>query len=136
MERQIVFNSIITPDGTRLVSRHRHDFVLHVDKNGQHYLIDGGNDYLKRSYDKQDYTEASLYMDDDYEEIRKYHCRGGRGKDGKQPLTWTPLCQMSQDWLKASVEYNTERGLENHFSTKLYQKELDYRKEKRIFTED
>lgn len=46
---EILYNSIITPDGTVLVSRHRHDFVSHTDsKNGQLYAVDGGNAYLRR----------------------------------------------------------------------------------------
>ena len=48
MARQIVLNSIMTPDGTVLISHHRHDYVTHLDKNGELYLVDGGTDYLKR----------------------------------------------------------------------------------------
>lgn len=124
--RQIVVNRIITPDGTELFSRHRHDYVSYTDKNGQHYSVDGGTDYLRRGFDKEDYTEASLYLDDDFEEIRKYYCRGGRGKDGKQPLKWTPLCEMSTEWLESCIQYNIEMGVTENI---LYQKELDYRTE-------
>lgn len=34
MERVIIQNAIRTPDGTFLVSKHRHDFVSYKDKNG------------------------------------------------------------------------------------------------------
>lgn len=46
--RTILRNSMLTPDGTHLISRHRHDYVTHEDKNGEHYMADGRNDYLRR----------------------------------------------------------------------------------------
>lgn len=134
--KQIVYNAIKTPDGTILESMHRHDYVEYVDKNSQFYMVDGGLDYLRRGYDINDFEELSLYIDDDFEKIRKAHKRGGRGKDGKQPLTWIPLCEMSNSWLDACIVYNTEKGMQNNFTTKLYVKELIYRKENNIFIED
>ncbi len=68
----IVVNSIITPDGTRLYSRHRHDYQSHTDANGKYYAVDGGLDYLKRNYDELDYTEASLFYGDPHSVIRKH----------------------------------------------------------------
>ncbi len=49
MEKRLIYNSIITPDGTVLVSRHRHDYNSHLDKNGLTYSIDGGTDYTRTS---------------------------------------------------------------------------------------
>jgi hypothetical protein len=68
----IVVNSIVTPDGTRLYSHHRHDYKSHIDKNGRYYAVDGGRDYLKRNYDELDYMEASLSYGDPHSEIRKH----------------------------------------------------------------
>jgi hypothetical protein len=48
MSDVIVLNSIRTPDGTLLVSRHEHDFVRYTDRNGLKYAIDGGNEILRR----------------------------------------------------------------------------------------
>ena len=61
---KIILNSIRTPDGTILVSTHRHDYVSYKDANGALYVIDGGNDYLKRNISGP-YEELSLYANDD-----------------------------------------------------------------------
>lgn len=49
MEKRIILNSIKTPDGTILVSRHRHDYVTYTDESRLEFSVDGGNEYLKRS---------------------------------------------------------------------------------------
>jgi hypothetical protein len=41
MEKRILRNSIITPDGTELVSRFTHDYVQHEDLNKELYINDG-----------------------------------------------------------------------------------------------
>ncbi len=45
----LIYNALRTPDGTVLTSRHRHDYVTHIDKNGKEYMIDGGLDYVRSS---------------------------------------------------------------------------------------
>lgn len=128
MKKEIVVNSLVTPDGTRLISHHRHDYKEYTDKNGLTYMIDGGTDYVRYTVHEEAPAKIeTLYFSDDIEDIRKYHCRGGRGKDGKQPLKWVPLCEMSNNWLKACVDYNIDRGLAYHTATLLYLRELDYR---------
>jgi hypothetical protein len=156
--KQIVYNAIKTPDGTILESKHRHDYVTYVDKNGSTYMVDGGHSYLRRSvptpkplkwyekilkflniknYDTNiQYDDISLTMDDDFEKIRKVHKRGGRGKDGKEELKWIPLYEMSNSWLDACVVYNTKLNMADNYATKLYLKEIEYRKENNIFIED
>lgn len=133
----LVVNARITPDGTRIQSKHRHDYVTHLDKNGYTYMVDGGigSFYVKYNVVKEaPDTPAYLYFRDPIEEIRKYHCRGGRGKDGKQELTWTPLCEMSNEWLKNCITYdNVSLGT---WYIKLYLRELQYRKHNGIFIKD
>jgi len=133
--RTIILNSIKTPDGTILVSRHRHDFVEYTDNNGHLYYVDGGNDYLRRGYGDV-YEECSLYSDDDFETIRKHYARGGRGKDGKQPLKWVPLCDMNDEWLANCIVYNEERGMGSSIANELYVKEQEYRKINNIKIEE
>lgn len=36
-EPKLLANRIITPDGTMLQSKHRHDYVTHIDANGKEY---------------------------------------------------------------------------------------------------
>ena len=134
--KSIVHNAIQTPDGTILESRHRHDWKEYTDANGNHYSVDGGMDYLRRGYTVQDYTEMSLYEDDDIEVLRKVVTRGGRGKDGKQPLTFTPICEMNDAWLEAAIQYNIDYGMGTMIMNKLYKREQEYRKQNNITIDD
>lgn len=132
-ERQIVLNRIMTPDGTIIVSRHTHDYVEHKDKNGYTYMVDGGNDYLRRTViDDAPYTEMSLYEDSPFDEIRENVCRGGRGINGDQPLIYVSLSRMSNEWLVNCVIYNTNIGFGNSISSRLYLREIQYRKDNNI----
>jgi hypothetical protein len=135
--KKIVLNQIRTPDGTILRSMHRHDYVTYVDKNGLEYMVDGGMSYLRRTvHEEAPFEELTIYEDAPFEVIRESLHRGGRGKDGRQPLTWVPLCEMSNSWLEACVVYNEERGLSDNFNTEMYRKEIEYRKENNIIIED
>ena len=134
--QQIVHNAIQTPDGTIIESRHRHDYVEYIDANGNEYMVDGGTDYLRRGYTVADYTEMSLYEDDDIEVIRKVVTRGGRGKDGKQPLTFTPICEMNDAWLQAAIDYNTDYGMGTSVMNRIYAREQEYRKQNNITIDD
>ncbi len=133
MEKRLILNRIRTPDGTILTSHHVHDYVTHVDKNGLEYMVDGGNEYLRRNVHKDHpYEELSIYSDAPFEVIRKHYCRGGRGKDNKQPLTWVPISKMSDEWLAACIPYNEKRGMGEGFAVQMYKKEQEYRKEHKI----
>ena len=134
--KHIVHNAIQTPDGTIIESRHRHDYVEYTDKNGYVYMVDGGTDYLRRGYERMDYTEMSLYEDDDFELIRKVVSRGGRGKDGRQPLTFTPICEMNDEWLEAAIQYNIDYGMGDMVMNRLYKREQEYRKQNNIIIDD
>lgn len=136
-KKQIVLNRIRTPDGTLLTSYHVHDYQTYIDKNGLEYMVDGGNEYLRRTVHKSfPYEEMSVYAEDPYELVRCSFHRGGRGKNGDEPLKWVPMSEMSDEWLKACIVYNEERGLKGCFANSMYQKELDYRKEKNIVIND
>ena len=125
---RLILNSLMTPDGTILTSRHVHDHVSHIDANGLMYSNDGGLDYQHRTVqDSAPYTDLSVYADDDYELVRKSFCRGGRGKKGDEPLKWVPMNEMSDEWLTACIAYNEERGMGGGFANQLYKKELEYR---------
>lgn len=91
-------------------------------------IIDGGTSYLRRG---GDYTEMSIYDDDPFIVIRRFLCRDNRGKDGKQPLTYVPLCKMSDAWLEAIISY-IQHIEPNNAHIQYYEMELQYRKENNI----
>jgi hypothetical protein len=90
----------------------------------RHSMIDGGSDYLRRG---GVFTEMTVYEDDPFEVIRRFLCRGSRGIDGDKPLTWVPLFAMSNNWLKAVIEYDP-----SNYYNKWYYMELDYREDNKI----
>jgi hypothetical protein len=128
--KRIIVNQIRTPDGTILKSMHRHDYVTYTDQNGLEYMVDGGTDYLRRNvHESAPHEEITIYEDAPFEVIRENVCRGGRGKDGTQPLTWVPMSQMNDNWLAACIVYNEERGMGDSFANSMYKKEQEYRNE-------
>lgn len=105
VEPRILANRIQTPDGTILQSYSRHDYKVHVDANGHTYGIDGGLEYLKRTWSEgaPRATDMSLYTDDPHEVIREVVSWGTRGINGDEPLKYVPLMRMENDHLKACL---------------------------------
>lgn len=104
-EPKILVNMISTPDGTTLVSNHRHDYVTYRDKNGLIYMVDGGNDYLRRTvHEDHPYTEMSVYSTDDHLLKRNTFTWGTYGKDGKSPLRRVLLKLLAKDHIEAILE--------------------------------
>lgn len=130
-ERFIVSNRIKTPDGTILISRHVHDYVGHEDKiTKSHYAADGGKDYCKRVADARfGYEELSVYSDENFELVRHVFEWGSRGADGKQPLQWVTLRNMTDEHIKNVLltQHQIASGIAD-----LFQKELTYRMKKKI----
>jgi hypothetical protein len=131
MERQLVYNAIRTPDGTILVSYHRHDYKTHLDANGEEYMIDGGTDYIRTSVNEEPAESLALYDDEPFEKIREVVCRGGRGIDGKQPLKYVPLKDIDDEWLGAIIDYEEQYRPNNRYLP-IYYKELNYRNDNKI----
>ena len=104
-EARIVSNRIRTPDGTILESMHRHDYVTYLDANSKEYMVDGGLDYLRRNvHDDAPYEELSVYDDAPYALVREVFKWGTRGKDGKQPLTYVPLKDLTTEHIEAILD--------------------------------
>jgi hypothetical protein len=104
-EERIVSNRIRTPDGTILESMHRHDYRTYVDANGLEYMVDGGLDYLRRNvHENAPAEELSVYADAPHVEIREAFKWGTRGKDGKQPLKYVPLKDLTTDHIQAILK--------------------------------
>lgn len=131
--RLCVYRSLTTPDGTELVSYHSQHYVKHLDKNGEYYFLDGGTGSIYRtSTNNVPAKLTEVYLDEGHEKIRNYVHRGGRGIDGKQPLTWVPVAKMSDAWLEATIVYNEERGLDGGWFSKVLEDEVNYRLEHNI----
>ncbi len=95
----IISNKIMTPDGTVLHSKHVHDYVSHDDKNSFYYSVDGGTEYLKRSFDPNapKALDLSIHETDQFFVIREHARWGTRGPNGDQPLTFVKLSKMSDN---------------------------------------
>ena len=126
MEKQLIYSAVRTPDGTVLESKHRHDYVSHLDTNGETYILDGGTDYIRTSVNKEPAKSLALYDDEPFEVIREHIYRGGRGKDRKQPLKYVKLSEIDDEWLDAIISYENEYR-PNNINLKWYNLEKEFR---------
>lgn len=120
--RQIVYNSVKCLEcNVILVSRHRHDYVTCGCPNDA--MADGGTEYERYGAMDMDKIETKyIYSDDDFEIVRQHATRGSRGKNGKQPLTWITIADMSDEYLLSVLLYG---GADWHLD--LIRKEIEYR---------
>jgi hypothetical protein len=101
----ILKNSLRTPDGTEIVSNHRHDYVTHVDKNGKTYMVDGGRDYLRRSAHGDEVDTSEFWTPDTpHSKLRELLHWGTRGRDGKQPLVFRALKDLDDDHIEVIID--------------------------------
>ena len=130
-EKQLVYNSVTCLECMEtLVSYHRHDYKTCACPNSA--MADGGTAYLRYgAADMKKIKIKAFYTDDPFELVRQHATRGGRGKDGKQPLKWVPLCEMNDEWLESVLDYGGE-----DWHIDLIRKEIAYRKEKGIKIEE
>lgn len=110
MEKQeaprYVRNAIRTPDGTVIYSRHRHDFQSHVDANGNEYIVDGGLDYLRRSFHKDaPHEELAVELSQPFEVVREAFEWGTYGKEGKGPLHYVKLSELGNNHVESITEH-------------------------------
>jgi hypothetical protein len=102
--RHLVLNRIRTPDGHVLTSYGRHDFKVHIDGNGETYMVDGGIDYLRRNKNQEPYEELSVYSDASHDMVRNNMYWGSRGRDGSEPLNYILLKKLSINHIQAILE--------------------------------
>ena len=113
---------MITPDGTKLQSFHRHDYKTHIDAvTGEEYMIDGGLEYTRTSQNIVPAAYHTVTSKDSHELVRENFHWGTRGKDGKQPLTWKPLCDLDKDHIEAIIDtqHHISDELRKVFETEL-----------------
>lgn len=123
----IIKNAITTPDGTELVSEHRHDFKIHIDANGKTYGIDGGRDYQRIIGDWED-CKATLvsYPGSDFELVRNAFKWGTFGKDGKSKLVYKKLSELTNSHIDAIIKTQTHLPKD---AIDMFKHELKYRQE-------
>ncbi len=121
-----VMNKMTTPDGTCLISMHRHDYNAHKDNNGELYFIDGETEYIRTSFNNTSAKIEPLYLESDFEEIRYYIQWGTYGKDGNQPYKKKSLCDLDTDHIKAILK--TQLQISNVLRA-CFKEELKYRGE-------
>jgi hypothetical protein len=124
---QLIYNAIRTPDGTVLHSRHRHDYVEHLDAvSGELYINDGGKDYQRRSVNTVPATELSLTMDAPHEVKRQVVTWKSYGKDGEFPEgKIMALADMTSDHIRAILD--TQYHIHGTYLEQLFADELEWR---------
>jgi hypothetical protein len=118
----------MTPDGTYLRSYNRHDYKEHLDKvSGEVYIVDGGNDYLRRSVNTTPATAMDVYLSDPFETIRRNFVWKSYGKNGEHIPhgVYIYLCEMAIDHIRAILETQTQ--IRGTYVEMLFKKELVYR---------
>jgi hypothetical protein len=120
----IVANRMRTPDGTILHSKHRHDYVTHIDANGEEYMLDGGMDYIRTNVNIVAGEYLTVYTDDEHSVIREAFTWGTRGPSGDQPIRRIYLKDMDIDHINAILE--TQIHIPDWVRT-IFENELEYR---------
>jgi hypothetical protein len=126
----IICNAIMTPDGTYLRSYNRHDYKEHLDKvSAEIYIVDGGNDYLRRSINTTPATPMDVYLSDTFETIRRNFVWKSYGKNGEHIPhgVYILLHAMDTDHIHAILETQTQ--IKGTYVEDLMKQELAYRKE-------
>ena len=135
MENKIIIrNAILTPDGTYLRSYHVHDYKTHVDKvTGEVYMVDGGNEYLRRSVNDVPAEDLTVYLDDNFEVVRMAFVWKSYGKNLEHAPNgiYVALCDMEDDHIEAIL--TTQNHIRGTFVENLFMDELKYRLEHQRF---
>lgn len=126
---QLLVNKIICPDGTELVSRHRHDFSYHTQDDGREYFTDGGVEYQRIGTSDKEFTDCTCYVGDPIERVREHFTwRSTLDKDG-EPLdepTFKILKDIDDNHLEALINW-TNKYSYTEFIVYLFQQEKEYR---------
>lgn len=125
---QIICNAMTCPDGTFLRSYNRHDYKTHEDAlTGETYMVDGGNDYIRRSINTTPATDCSVYLSDSFEMIRQAFVWKSYGKNMEHLPhgIYIELYDMETDHIRAILE--TQQHIKGTYVEMLFKKELVYR---------
>ena len=121
----LIANRWQCPDGTVLQSLHRYDYVTHVDTiTGEICVVDGGTYGIIRT--SGNLKSLCVYSNDPHEDQREFFFWGSYVRDGKQPLTWIALKDLTHDHIESIIRTQTRIAPE---IKELFLNELHYRKE-------
>jgi len=121
-ESHLLVNKWSAPDGTILISRHRHDCVTYTDSEGNFFMVDGGlRGYIRTSGNLKN---ECVYTDSPFEVIREDFTWGSYGVDGMQPKKITKLKDLGEDHIKAIIR--TQVQLPDYIK-EVFKSELEYR---------
>lgn len=123
----ILVSKMITPDGTELYSRHRHDFVSYIDKNGKRYILDGGVDYTRSSLNG-DEKFIKITTEDDFEVIRNEFSRYNRYSG-----TYVKLKDIDNSWLENIITWFIDNNYQYSLIFAIFIEEKLYRIENEIY---
>jgi hypothetical protein len=122
---RILRNSIICKKcEEEIVSKHVHDYV--ECKCGS-VMVDGGNQYLRRSADGYICTSV---IDDGTHELRRQYLLWGNNYDkdmNRLPKTiWKPIAELDTDHIQAILD---GKWCKSEYYLQVFNDELKYRKE-------
>ena len=125
----VIYRELITPDGTKLVSHHRHDFVTHTDKNGKWYMIDGGigNEYWRSSAHGDEFINE-VKLSDSFDKVR---CNFERYN--MYSRSYVKLKDISDKWLQNIIDWFIEHNYANSWVFRLFIEEKLFRAENEIY---
>jgi hypothetical protein len=129
MDKTIIYNALQTPDGTILHSKHRHDYIEYKDTNGNVYVIDGGNDYVRCSCNGDEVFLTKYFEDCTFEECANYMCWGSNyDKDmNRLPKTiWKKICELDTNHIEAILDGNFTK---NEKYIQIFEYEINRRKQ-------
>lgn len=121
--RILVANRWMSPDGTILHSKHRHDYVQHIDTlTGNLAFVDGGTDYIRIGGD-QPLIDMCVYTDDPHEKIRDAFVWGAR-RDSS--LEYIKLKDLETGHIRNILD--TQPQIIGTYVETIMNAELEYRK--------
>ena len=125
----ILKNSIRTPDGTILVSKHRWDYQSHYDAvSNEIYFVDGGTEYLRRSVNTVPAEDLTVTTADPFVRQREAFEWGSWTRDaaGKLQKVTKKLQDLTDDHITAILR--TQAHIYGTFVQTLMEQELKFRK--------
>lgn len=127
---KLLVNRWLCKDGYILQSKHRYDYVDHVDKNNQYYSADGGTLMSRVS---GELTSLCLYTDDKHEDIRMHFYWGTYLNNYRGDKHWIPLYRLGDSHIQAILD--TQMHIPEHIRS-MFIDERQFRKQHGITVEE